>query len=294
MIAGHVQSLAFSPDGSQLAASSVPIEDNIGETVLSVQLLDVATGTTVRSLTTHTGAFSYYLAPFVDALVYSPDGRQISSVASRGDTTAPFRRPTAGGAIATFDTTTGARVETSPVGAGMELMGVSSDLARLAVSDGRTMNVLDARTGVRLATARIPGLDPTAPVASPTGAAVDVTPALRHLGLPIACFAPFSESCADRPAPVFEVYLDNYFHHRFSFVADAPHRPWSATATPAGPVAILSGGEITIWDPAGRRIERRLTGVPAKCNNFLPRDLAFVGTARTGRVVLACVPSLMS
>ena len=336
-IFGHVESLVFSPDGSQIAVSfSVVADISFNDADLSVQLVDAATGTAGLLLTTHKGAYSYYLAPFVDALVYSRDGRRISSIASRGSATVPFRRPTTDGAIATFDTRTGARVGTSTVGAGMEFMGVSPDLRALAMSDGDSMNVIDARTGARLATLPIPGLDPTAPVAfdpnrpnvvvqsgpgaltvadwtqagarpfvttspdrrlpaptitSPTGAPVDLTPALKRLGLSSGCFAPIVSQC-DYATDVAN--LDNYYHHRFALFAGDPVPTWSATMSAAGPVAIASGGTIAIWDPVRQRVERRLTGVPNSCRNFYPRDLAFSGTARNGRIVLACAPSLLS
>ena len=143
----------------------------------------------------------------------------------------------------------------------------------------------------------------TVVVDSPTGAAVDLTPALQALDLPTDCFAPFVMSCADQPppgAPVLgpgspdEVYLDWYFHGRYNFVADDPHRPWSATASPEGPVAIMARGEIVIWNPADQRIERRLTGVPSTCPSFVPNNLEFRGTAGAGRVVLVCPPNLIS
>ena len=336
---GHVESLTFSPDGSQLAVSSVPAAD-IGSsgTNLSVQLVDVSTAKAGLLLGAHYGTFSYYLAPFVDALVFSPDGRRISSVASRGPATVPFRQPTTAGAIATFDTRTGARIANNSVGAGMELMGVSPDLHELAVrsADGNAMSVLDARTGARLASLPIPGLDPTAPVAfnptrpnvvfqsgagaptvadwtqygarpfvttaaerhlpsatvaSATGTPIDLTPALRELGLPAGCFVPLFSSC-DYTTDVTN--LDNYFQHRAKLIADDPRHTWSATASAAGPVAIVGGGAIAIWNPNTHRIERRLNGVPKTCLNFLPRDLAFVGTAGHGRIVLACSPNLLS
>ena len=172
----HVESLAFSPDGSQLAVSSVPDNDIAstgGIATLTVQMVDAATVRTGVLIDAHVGNYSYYLAPFRDALVFSADGRRISSVASEGPS-ATFISPTEDGAIATFDTRTGARVagagtspDGGPVGAALEFMGVSPDLRELAFSDfdRTTMTVVDARTGTRLASLPIPGLDPTAPVA---------------------------------------------------------------------------------------------------------------------------------
>ena len=224
-----------------------------------------------------------------------------------------------------------------PVGAAMEFMGVSPDLRELAFSDfdRTTMTVVDARTGTRLASLPVPGLDPTAPVAfdptrpnvvvqsgagaltvadwtqygarpfvttapaqplpattvvSATGTPIDLTPALRELGLPTGCSAPLYSSCdytTDRSN------LDNYFEHRAVLNPKDPRHTWSATVSAAGEVAIVGGGTITIWNPTTHHIERRLTGVP-ECANFLPHDLAFNGTARRGRIVLACSPNPVS
>ena len=82
----HVESLAFSPDGSQLAVSSVPDNDIAstgGIATLTVQMVDAATARTGVLIDAHVGNYSYYLAPFRDTLVFSADGRRISSVASR-------------------------------------------------------------------------------------------------------------------------------------------------------------------------------------------------------------------
>ena len=140
-----------------------------------------------------------------------------------------------------------------------------------------------AQTSIGPASAEVIGLAPDA-------RAIDLTDALRALGLPTRCFAPITSDCdyrVDQPTTPPEA-------QPIPFAPDSSRKPWSATASASGQVAILDGKQIVIWNPAGHRVERRLTGVPAKCDDFAPHDLAFVGTATEGRVVLGCPPSMLS
>ena len=120
------------------------------------------------------------------------------------------------------------------------------------------------------------------------GTTIDLTGALRALGLPTRCFAPLRSSCnyaKDMPSPLPQ---------NIRMTASDPRRPWSAVASTTGEVAVLDGTEIAIWNPNTRRVERRLTGVPAKCDDVSEFGFVFGGTARHGHIVLGCPPTLSS
>ncbi len=82
---GDIQALSFSPDGRQVAISTT---GNDGAT-LDLELVDVATAASTARVVAHRGssstggAFAPYSQPFFTQIVYSSDGRQVSSVASR-------------------------------------------------------------------------------------------------------------------------------------------------------------------------------------------------------------------
>ena len=127
---------------------------------------------------------------------------------------------------------------------------------------------------------------------SPAGVPIDLTAPLHALGLPAGCFAPIVSTC-DYATDVLR--NQTYGNHGIPLVASDPRRPWTATVSASGHVAILHGTEIAIWKPATRRVVRRLTGIPAQCaSGFYPQDLAFTGDARHGRIVLGCAPTLVS
>ena len=125
---------------------------------------------------------------------------------------------------------------------------------------------------------------------APDAHAIDLTAALRALDLPTRCFAPITSDCdyrVDQPTTPPEAQRSP---SPPAMRASRGLRPRAAT----GEVAILDGRQVAIWNPSGHRVERRLTGVPAKCDDFAARNLAFVGTATAGRVVLGCPPALLS
>ena len=305
-----------------------------------MQLVDTKTGKAGLRFDAQHGAFDPILAPFNSAVVFSADGRQVSSVASHGPgVIASGLSPTKESAIATFDVSTGARIPRPAVGVGDEVVAVSPDLREIAVQTGNTASsplvVLDTRTGARLSETPLAtsgynsafAFDPTRPFVAgslgpgalsvidwtqpgaphfaqasigpasaeviglaPDARAIDLTEALRTLGLPTRCFAPITSDCdyrVDRPTTPPEA-------QQIPFATDTPRKPWSATASASGQVAILDGKQIVIWNPSRHRVERRLTGVPARCDDFASHDLAFVGTATEGRVVFGCPPALLS
>ena len=129
------------------------------------------------------------------------------------------------------------------------------------------------------------------PVTDAADRITDLTEPLRLLGLPAGCFSPVVPDCSNG---IDAGQSNEYGNHHIALAANDPRHPWAATLSPTGQVAILHGTEIAIWDPAGHRIARRLTGVPKRCKAFYRQDLAFVGTARQGRVALGCAPSLLS
>ena len=104
--------VVFSPDGRRIAVRFT----RPSSTVIAVQLVDASTVAPGPHFDTHRGSFGA-LFPFVDGLVFSRDGSRISSVASRGESIVGVGfggAPSTEGAIATFDTRTGARASQSP------------------------------------------------------------------------------------------------------------------------------------------------------------------------------------
>jgi WD40 repeat protein len=123
---------------------------------------------------------------------------------------------------------------------------------------------------------------------STRGTTIDLTDALRALGLPERCFAPLRSTCD---------YVTNErspLPQNIPMTAADPRRPWTAVASTQGEVAILDGTEIAIWNPATHRVERRLSGVPPRCDDVSQLGFAFGGAAQQGRIVLACPPTLSS
>ena len=332
---GLPHGIAFSSDGTQLA---VTIDD--ASSSLAIQLVNVPTATLGLRLDAQQGPFNAVIDAFQSPVVFSRDGHQVSSIASRGPwegrglTTTNVTKQSA---IETFDTRTGARIPGPAVAVGQELVGVSSDLREIATLSSTdathsAVTVVDARSGAQLVQIPVPGLAFTFPVAfAPTrsnmviqsgpdvlavtdwteagaphfaratvnrispvelaanGTTIDLTPALHRLGLSTRCFAPLASNCdytIDAPTGILP--------QRTPLVTDNPRRPWTATAGPGGDVAILAGRQIVIWNTINDGVERRLTGVPAKCDDLASVALVFVGTAQHGRVALGCTPSLVS
>jgi WD40 repeat protein len=302
-ITGTEASVAISPDARTVAVS---VTLGNGNTSLLTQLVDVSNGSLGPLLDAHPqGLFDPIDDPGLRAIVFSADSRLVSSVATSGSATSPDD-------VATFDVATGARVGGSSVGGTSDsALAVSSDLRALVLSSSSGASVVDTATGATLAEVPIAGainggattppvaVDPVEPIVafqvgegsitladwaqvgaphfaslarsgriagpvalSPAGAPVGLARPLRLLGLPLQA---------------------------------SPHEPWFATASNAGPVAILSSSGIAIWDPATGRITRRLTGIPKDCevSGIVPNDVAFTGSALTGHVVVSCGNAVM-
>jgi DNA-binding SARP family transcriptional activator/WD40 repeat protein len=302
---GFVNSVAFSPDGSRLAVQTIAP----GGATLDVQLLDPRTGALDRVLQAHHGStvggiFDPTDKPFFSQVLFSKDGRQVSSVAARS----------VDGAIATFDVATGAPVVGTGVGAGATVVGVAPDLSALVITASgddlvtRTgADVIDARTGAHLASfpLNVPpinpspiAIDPNHPVVvyqSGPGALAEASWA--RAGAPGFVDAPAVTRVAAEStlAPTGAVIdLSQPLRALGLGAQDDPARPWRPVAGPSGEVAILTGSEIAVWDPASQRIVRRLTGVAPDCADGPAYNLAFGGDRNHGRVVLACGPDLQS
>ena len=96
-LSGALDTVAFSPDGSQLAADVI----SPGGASFDLVLVNASTGAIERRFAAHPGPGPFTrFAPVFDQVVFSADGQRVSSVVS----------DTVGGAIATFDTATGTRV----------------------------------------------------------------------------------------------------------------------------------------------------------------------------------------
>jgi len=330
---GLPHGIAFSPDGAQLAVTV-----DTASSGLAIQLVDARTATLGRRLDAQQGPFNALLDAFQSPVVFSADGRRVTSVASRGTWAGRSSGPnTTGSAFATFDTRTGARIPGPAVAVGQELVGVSPDLREIATLSSTdathsAVTLFDVRSGTQLLQIPVPGLSFTFPVAfapgrsnmvvqsgpdvlavadwtqagaphfaqttlnrispvelSANGSTIDLTPELRRLGLSTRCFAPLASNCdytIDAPT--------NIAPTQTPFVTDQSRGPWTATAGTGGDVAILAGRQIVIWNANSDRVERRLTGIPAKCDDLAAVALVFLGTAQRGRVALGCTPSLVS
>ena len=328
--------LTFSPDGSQLA---VMLDHSNSD--LTVQLVSVP-GMTPGPLLQgqhQPNAFNAITDQFQAAVVFSPDGRQVSVVASRGRTA---QRAAYGATIATqgarsstFDTRTGARLPAPTIAVGQEFLGVSPDLREIATLRHRHPEHLRprdrhadrraTRPTVRLqprthprsrsippgrasspkpppARSRSPtGPKPAPPISreprigrlSPVelaanGTPIDLTDALRTLGLSNRCFAPLMSNCdytsTNEPSPSPEHPVRR--RH--------PRRPWTAAASTAGEVAILAGTADRDLEPGAPPHRAPPHRRAPRCDDVTTMALAFVGTAQHGRVVLGCQPSLAS
>jgi DNA-binding SARP family transcriptional activator/WD40 repeat protein/tRNA A-37 threonylcarbamoyl transferase component Bud32 len=317
-VAGSIQAMALSPDGHQLALSTT----GANGATLDLELVDVTSATTSVRVVAHRGsssvggAFDPYGQPFFAQVVYSPDGRRISSVASRAHD----------GAIATFDTATGAELTRSSVGADQTVLAIAPDLKELAVQLPGTVKlrqfgtdvvieptgggVLDASDGRQLSSFPLlthellvtpVAIDPTRPqLVYPSGLGALAVANWEQFGAPgfasvasprrLSANAVLAQDGApvDLTAAIRRLKLtpnENPVNGRST---------WVASTSNAGPVAIVTGSRIAIWDPHRDRVVRTLTGVPPGCAGVPPHDVTFAGSARHGRIVLGCAPSLLS
>jgi WD40 repeat protein len=127
---GHtdwVLSVAYNPDGKQLASGSVD---------QTVKIWDATTGQEIRTLRGHTGA--------VWSLAYSPDGKRLASASA--DTTVKVWDATTGREILTFKghTNPAGPVAFSPDG---KCIASGDDHAMVKVWDATTLQELDSLEG---------------------------------------------------------------------------------------------------------------------------------------------------
>jgi WD40 repeat protein len=285
--------VAISPDNKSIAIG-VTVAGVVG---LSLQLVDVATGKLHPLIHAHDGTFNEIASPFFATVAFSPDGRRVSSVASGATDSG----------VATFDTRTGTPVAHGHVGPGQTIMAASDDMRELVIKSPTGATIIDAASGARLADLPIPtnvnnlpplAFDPTrSNVVLQDGAGVLTVADWTKLGAPDLVTTKTTRvrlgefrlapdgSIVDLAQPLHSLGLSSTAYTQ---------RPWRATVSRNGQVAILSGSDIAIWDPAGRKFVRRLTGAPPGCATTDPLNLAFAGTATQGRVVLGCPPVVAS
>ena len=279
-LAPFQSAVVFSPDDTQV--SSVASRGS----QVSQFGLPVSTESAIATFDAHTGAriTSPPVAVGQEVLGVSPDLHEIAVQTGSG---------VLGTTVAVIETRTGAQLTQVPIPGLKQAAPVAFDPTRpivVAQSGPGSLTVTDW-TQVGAAHFARTSLDrpETAPVGlSPNGSTVDLTEALRDLGLSTRCFAPLTSNCNYRADQPKTLVLGS------KFTASDPRQPWTATTSTSGEVAILAGHEILIWNPARRRVERRLTGIPSTCADFGTYDLAFLGTADNGRVVLGCPPMLLA
>jgi WD40 repeat protein len=274
-IDGIVTALGFSPDGSTLALDIVAP----GGATMDLQLLDAHTGALGPRWVAHRARAATPLdpafTPFFSSVVFSPDGRRVSSVMGASPD----------GAIATFDTANGAAEPTTGIGKDQNVIAVSPDLAHLIVSTGPCCvaglpaSLIDARTGAS-------SLDLVAPAAPDNGQALAFDP-----NRPDIVFQHGDGALGvldwTKPGP-----------SPFATGAAGPPSGPTVTLTPAGSVVDLAAPLRTLGldsspNPLSQRIVRQLSGVPASCPATGKPIIDFVGTATTGRVILGCTPKLV-
>ncbi len=324
MVAGVILGLSFSPNGRQLAISAT----GNGGATLDLELVDTSTGAPSVRVAAHRGSsdkggiFDPDSQPLFAQIVYSADGRRVSSVASRAHD----------GAIATFDAATGAQVGASPVGADQTVLAVSPDLRvlviqppgnvtkrgfgiDLVIAPGTNAQVLDTSDGHMLTDFPLLthellvtpiAIDPRRPhVVYPSGLGTLAVADWSQFGAPR--FAS-SSNLVRRGRNVLlsaegrSVDMTSAMRRLGLASPDLPPNDtapnasatWASAMSASGSIAVLTNRGITIWNPATGRAQRTLTGVPAKCASVPSHDLSFAGTAGHGRVVLGCDPTLLS
>ena len=288
-LSGALDTVAFSPDGSQLAADVI----SPGGATFDLVLVHASTGAIERRFAAHPGPGpATRFAPVFDQVVFSADGQRVSSVVS----------DTVGGAIATFDTATGTRVGGTTLQP-PNVVGVSADLRELVTltNNGTDVAVVDSGTGRDLADApydntsvlaAVPlALDPvnanlvyqTGPgtalavlnwtqVGAPHLAAA---PSLRRMGSDVV-ISPRGKAI-DMSALLRRLGVGRGTNPR-----DTVHPAVSET----GAVGIIVGTRIVVMDSGLQRVARTLTGAPGCWSGTTL--FAFVGSPRHGRIVLAC------
>ena len=314
-LSGAIDSVAFSRDGTQLGVDVVRSDLSAVDLVL----VDTATGLVERRLTAHVGAsypapgtafqFSQYLAAFFDAVIFSSDGRQVTSVVGHA----------ADGLIATFDTTTGQRLPT-PTTKPRDIRAVSADLREVVDQTPGAVTVADTITDKPLASYTIPAnagtgaganvaLDPTRPnfVYQPGKSALAVLDWTQvgppHFATPLSTQETATDLTITPSGRVVDLTVP--LHQLIGGTGTPSFMQWSAAGSASGSVAILTDkGALAIWNPDQNRIERQLTGAPAGCThantlafgliNWGSWNLAYVGTAQHGRIVLECPTTMQS
>jgi WD40 repeat protein len=297
-VAGSVDALRFARDGTRLGADVVTPDGS----AIDLELIDATTGRLERRFVAHGAstapspnthrAFDPIDAAFFDAVVFSLDGKRVSSVVARAKD----------GDIATFDATTGARVGGSPPTQNETIDGVSPDLRELVVQSPHSDKIVDAATGSVLAsyprdnTSGIAvnpiAVDPAAPnvVYQPSQQGSLAVLNWSQLGPPHFLTA---ASTRRLDFPVFLSPAGQLLHGE----GDTVDKPWTFSgpapservfASPSGYTAVLSNDNIVIRDPRQNRAVRTLTDVPTGCTSLFGYNFVFIGTPADGRVVLDC------
>ncbi len=289
-VPGSVDAMAFSADGTRLGADLITADAS----AIDLVLVDATTGALQRRFVAHAGstqpspnthlAFDHYDAGFFDAVVFSPDGRQVSSVVARAKD----------GGIATFDAATGSRVGGSPASQTATLDGVSPDLRELVEQTPHADLVVDAATGAALAS--YPRDNTTGIGVNPTA----VDPVAPHLvyqpgqqgSLAVLDWtqlgSPYFETAASTQRLAFPVLVSPT--GQLLGAKDDPPLPTGdrAFTSPAGYAAILSNDRIVLNDPRLNRTVRTLTDVPSGCTSAPGPNFVFTGTPTNGRVAIEC------
>ena len=273
--------IVFSPDDTQV--SSVASRGS----QLGAYGLAVSTESAIATFDTHTGAriTSPAVAVGQEVLGVSPDLHEIAVQTGSG---------VLGTSVAVIDTRTGAQLTQVPI-PGLKLAApVAFDPTQpivVAQSGPGSLTVTDwtqvgathfARTSLHPSEAAPVGL-------SPNGVAVDLAEALRSLGLSTRCFAPLRSNCnyrADQPKDSHP--RQQVRRERSAPTLDRNHKQRRRGRDPRrGPDPDLEPG------PPPRRAAPH-GGVPSTCGDFGTYDVAFLGTAHDGRVVLGCPPMLLA
>jgi len=306
-VPGSVDSLSFSPDGRQLGADVLETNDS----AIDLVLIDTSTGAIEHRVVAHVGSiqpdrttghpYDKGDQPYFDAVVFSADGKQVSSVTHAAD-----------GVVATFDAATGARLGGSPPNRSQNVVGISSDLREEIDQTASLLVVRDTQTGaVRteypFTSTGGAGVTPVAvdPVGPEFVSQVTTGPLELHDWTQIAP-RPIAEPPSTRRVGATVVGPNGAVDDlaaplRALGLGDQPEPgvAWEAVASPAGPVAIATNRDLVIWSPSRHRIVRRLADVPAGCANWqddgalaVVPNLAISGTGGRGHVVLECDNSL--
>lgn len=305
-IPGIVDALDFSPDGGHLAMSVVSPD---GATI-SIQVATTADLVWGPSVVAHearpSDPFRHLNQPFLARVVFSADGRRVSSVVSRSPT----------GVIATFDPATMELIEHSDTAAGLSVLAVSDDLARLVVASGsddfggrndnvRPVQVMRVADGATLGEFTMRDSPGTAPPISFRPASTEIV--FQKAGGTLAVLDP------DQIGPIGMTEVDEPMVSSAEFAVTRPGEVGDLAAavdalgpqrrpigipryfpSTSGQVAIGIDGAMVIWDPDRDEEVRRLTGVPRECLTEIWENVSFVGSAFDGRIAAGCGDTLRS